>query len=322
MPSTVTLAPLHCAGQVGEVLVEVGTGVARRVVEGHAVVAQVDADARITSVRAGVGVDRVAADRVLRAAVHGHSVAHIEGDDIALSRPRAADQVVRAGDVYAVGLVGDGRCAVGADADEVPLDHAGVGGDPHAVAVVARDDVAQKVRSRGLDAHAVAIVADGRGPGKAGADIVALDQAARSRNDLHAVAEVPRNQVPVARGWSADRVARGRPLDGDSVAAIAQGIAVGVDGVGAGGVGADGVARDDRPGRPIKRDAVAQVAGNHVAADRHAARWRRCRADVEPRRPRCPRPDCRRRPRRRGCPQPRWRCSWTRMKRRCRRCRR
>ncbi len=91
VPVTVVVPPeLVDRGDDREVLVVVGAGVRDRVVQGHAVAAQVDP-------QPGVGEDRVEADRVAGPGrgVDVHADAGAEGDRVAGAGGRAADRVIR-----------------------------------------------------------------------------------------------------------------------------------------------------------------------------------------------------------------------------------
>ena len=119
------------------------------VVEGHAVLVQIDAQ---TAVR----IDRVAQDRVARAG-GGREVdagladdvpGVVEGDEVARTRRNASDGVVRRRvvDTHARVRIGNGGGARGVGPDLVPL-HEGARGpgvlDPHAFSTVAGDHVAR-----------------------------------------------------------------------------------------------------------------------------------------------------------------------------------
>ena len=246
----------------------------------------------------GREADQVAGDGVVvrvqgraRVAADLDAAGAVAGDDVARSRRGAAHGVVRPGlrERDAVLPVRDGRGAVAADSDVVPLDvvEARTGIDVHAVREVAGDHVA---RGRAGAADAIALAHDLnavrvrqlRDPVGLDADQVAFDHVrVAAQHDAHRV--VPGHHVPRSGGRAADLVPAAD--DEDAPGAVAQ---IGCSGR----VGADVVALDGVSGA-VELDAVgagdgARRGGDHVArSGRRAANRGRCgsgdvnaRADV------------------------------------------
>ena len=209
-------------------IIRAGVRVAR-IVQLHA------AEKRNAQVRVrvnGISLDGHAPHGVI---VNAHAVAAVVGNDVARARARAADQVHAGGGAdAAVGI--SQRQPAGGDPDAVAghLVVAGVakiGDQLHAVISVrtnhvalARREAADQIARQVADEHAVVLVRQRRRAGDIRADQISLhDVAVRQRRgragirirrfpaaaaDVHAVAQIAADEIPLSAARAADEVGR------------------------------------------------------------------------------------------------------------------
>ncbi len=235
------------------------------VVRCHAVVVQVDSQARVR-------VDRVEQDRVVnaRARVRGHTVPAVEGDEICCARGRATDArgEGRRSQQDAVGSVGDGPRPGGIRADVVTVDEGGRSADSNPVLSVPGDEVtgggyraADRVDvGAAADEDSVDHVPEGDGSREVRADDVALDGIHVGAVDEDPFPAVAGHEVARTGRGAADRVP-GRPgAQRDAIVAVPEDD-------GAGYVRADEIALDHVAARcaALNVDPLVVVARHEVA---------------------------------------------------------